>query len=312
MTNNKKRLQNNTSGFAIANSKTESLKDAKEKISTLSRVILDRKSTQNLRVESLEEVLAFGENVFSLKERLILINNLIKQRDLASPYYLVVKTLEKDIREKQKTVIASKIEKHIKILQTSQKTFDSEKYAEIQKQVEIFREAEKLGNNSFKRAGRHHFFWTYVTIQKYLGNSESDLEKDRQINNQFLESLDSLVVMKHWNKFEQGSRKAKKINCMVYAAVFGIFNDVDFSHDACLAVITFGNELSENFEQRITLTEKFVSDFNLNLTQKTEDMRVKRDADNQLKEQFELQRLDILKQSPLSPYYGDPFVNNRW
>jgi hypothetical protein len=23
-------------------------------------------------------------------------------------------------------------------------------------------------------------------------------------------------------------------------------------------------------------------------------------------------RLDILKQSPLSPYYGDPFVNNRW
>ncbi len=70
--------------------------------------------------------------------------------------------------------------------------------------------------------------------------------------------------------------------------------------------------MAENFEERITLTEKFVSEFNLNLTQKTEDTRVKREVDNMLKEQFELQRLAILKQSPLSPYYGDPFVNNRW
>jgi hypothetical protein len=312
MTNKDKGFQGKKSGFARANSKTDTHKDAKEKISALSEVILDRRLTQKLRVDSLKEALVFGENVFSLKDRLILISILLKQKDFASPYYLVVKTLEKDIRQKQKTVIASKIEKHIKYLQTSQKTFNSEKYAEIQKQVEIFREAEKLGTNAFKGAGRHHFFWTYVAIQKYLGNSESHLENNRQMNNQFLESLESLVVMKRWNKFEQGSRKAKKTNCMIYAAVFGIFNDVDFSYDACRAVIKFGNEMAENFEERITLTEKFVSEFNLNLTQKTEDARVKREVDNMLREQFELQRLAILKQSPLSPYYGDPFVNNRW
>jgi hypothetical protein len=304
--------QNKASGFARAKSESESLDDAKEKISTLSRVILDRKSTQNLRVESLKKILDFDERVFSLKERLILVDNLLKQRDLVSPYYLIVKTFESDLRQKQKAVITTKIEKHVKNLQTSQKTFNSEKYADIQKQIKVFKEAEKLGSNNFKGAGRYHFFWTYVAIQKYLGNSESDLEKNRQINNHFLESLESVVVMKRWNKFEQGSRKAKKTNCMVYAAVFGIFNDVDFSHDACRAVLSFGNEMAENFEERINLTEKFVSEFDLNLRQRTEDARVKSEADNKLKEQFESQRLAILKKSPLSSYYGDPFVNNRW
>jgi hypothetical protein len=70
--------------------------------------------------------------------------------------------------------------------------------------------------------------------------------------------------------------------------------------------------MAENFEERINLTEKFVSEFDLNLRQRTEDARIKSEADNKLKEQFESQRLAILKKSPLSSYYGDAFVNNRW
>jgi len=302
MVNKKNKLQDKKSGFTETNSKKESLHEAKEKILSLSRVILDRKSSQNLRVASLKEALAFDEIVLSPKERLALINNLLKQKDLVSPYYLEVKTIEKEVRQNQKSKIILKIEEHITQLQLTQESFDREKYSEIQAKGRIFREAEMLWSNSFKGAGRHHFFWTYVALQKYLETVEFNSGRDRHENNEFLRSLEPVVALKDWNKFAQGSRKAKTMNCLIYPVVFGIYNDVDFSDDAFRAVLEYGNEMAGNFDQRVISTEKFITKLKNYQSQRSENLHVKDDADQKLREKFH----------PLGSYYGEGFVNNRW
>jgi hypothetical protein len=312
MINNKNKPQKKKSSFTRTNSKKETLHEAKEKILALSRVVLDRKSSQNLRVESLKEALTFDENVISIKERLALINNLLNQKDLVSPYYLGVKTIEKEVRQNQKSKIILKIEEHITQLQLTQESFDREKYSEIQAKVRIFREAEMLGSNSFKGAGRHHFFWTYVVLQKYLETVESNSGRHRHENNEFLRILEPLVTLKYWNKFEQGSRKAKTMNCMVYPVVFGIYNDVDFSDDACRAVLTFGNEMAGNFDQRVIFTETFITELKIYESQRSENLQIKDDADRKLREEFQRHRNNVLRQYPLGSYYGEGFVNNRW
>jgi len=281
-------------------------------VSELSKTILDRELSQAIRLKSLEEILMLEESVFGLKERLALIERLLKKELLLHSSYSEIKAIELAIRQKQKSQISSLIESQIKDLKTSQKAFDYKRYSEIEKQVDVFREAEKLGSIAFKGAGRHSFFWTYVVIQKYLEGASSDLERNRSSNNQFLKNLDLLVSLKLWNKFELGSRREKTANCLVYAAVFGIFNDVDFNHNACREVLSFGNEMADNFEAKIKLTENYLVEFKANQTQRMQKLKIKDEADKKLREQFEKLRLDILTKSPLGPYYGESFVNNRW
>lgn len=281
-------------------------------ISELSKIVLDRKVAQGAKVESLKEILSFGEDIFSIRDRLKLIDNLLKQKSLVDPYFLSVKTIEKDIRQKQKTRVISKVEDHIALLQMNHKTFNNERYSELKAEVKVFRQAEKLGSNSFKGAGRYHFFWTYVILQKYLETGEINYERNRHINNEFLRSVEPLVTLKPWNKFEQGSRKAKSIDCMLYATIFGVFNDVDFNDDACRAVLTFGIEMAGNFDQRVISTKNFLAELKNYNSQKAKDVHVKDNADQKLREEFQRNRSKILKQSPLGTYNGEGFVNNRW
>ncbi len=309
---NKDKTQDKNSSFSRANSKKDIHHEAKEKILALSREVLDRKSSQNLRVASLKEALAFDEIVFSTRERLALINNLLKQRELVSPNFLEVKTIENEIRQNQKSQVILKIEEHITELQFTQKSFDKEKYSEIQSKGRIFREAELLGSNSFKGAGRHHFFWTYVVIQKYLETEAFNPGRHRHENNKFLKSLEPLVTLKHWNKFEQGSRKAKTMNCMLYPVVFGIYNDVNFNDEACRDVLAFGNEMVAGFDQRVISTEKFISELKNYESQRSNHLQVKDDADRKLREEFQIHRNNVLRQYPLGSYYGEGFVDNRW
>lgn len=283
-----------------------------ERISELSRIVLDRKTAQGAKLVSLQEILSFGEDVFNIKDRLKLIDNLLKQKSLIDPYFLSIKTIEKEIRQKQKTRVISKIEDHIALLQMNSKTFNNERFSELKENVKVFRQAEKLGSSSFKGAGRHHFFWTYVILQKYLEAGEINYERNRYINNEFLRSIEALVTLRPWNKFEQGSRKAKSTDCMLYATIFGIFNDVDFSDDACRAVLTFGIEMASNFDQRVMSTKNFIAELKNYDSQKAEDLRVRDDADQKLREEFQRNRSKILKESPLGTYNGEGFVNNRW
>ena len=281
-------------------------------LSELSKAILGKDVPQVLRMKSLEEILNLDESVFGLKERLALIERLLKGEVLYQSSYSEIKAIEIAIRQEQKSRVSTLVESQIRRLQKSQELFNYKRYSEIEKQVDVFKEAEKLGSMAFKGAGRHNFFWTYVVIQKYLEGAGSDLERNRSLNNQFLKSMDSLVSLKRWNKFELGSRRQKTSNCMVYGAVFGIFNDVDFNYNACRAVLSFGNEMADNFETKINLTESYLSEFKANQTQRIENLKIKKEADKKLRDQFEKLRLEILKTSPLGPYYGESFVNNRW
>lgn len=290
----------------------ENLNQLREQISELSGIVLDRKAAQGAKVGSLKEILSFDEDIFSIKDRLKLIDNLLKQKSLVDPYFLSVKTLQKDIRQNQKSKIISKIEHHITLLQETQETFNKEKYSEIQAKAKIFRQAEKLASDSFKGAGRHHFFWTYVSLQKSLETAEMNSTRNRQVNNEFLRSLGPLVSFKRWNKFEQGSKKAKSMNCIVYAVVFGIFNDVDFNDDACRAVLTFGNEMAGNFDQRFSLTEKLIVELKNHESQKAKNLQIQDEAVKKFSEELQRIRNEKLKQSPLGTYNGEGSVNNRW
>ena len=288
------------------------MSESKKTILELSKTILQKEVSEALRMKSLKEILNLEESVFGLKERLVLIERLLKRELLHHSSYSEIKEIEIAIRQQQKSHISIMVENQIRTLQQSQELFDFTRFSEIEKQVDVFKEAEKLESIAFKGAGRHSFFWTYVVIQKYLEGAGSDLERNRSSNNLFLKSLESLVSLKRWNKFELGSRRQKAANCMVYAAVFGVFNDVDFNYTACRAVLSFGNEMADNFEAKIKLTENYLAEYKSNQTQRMENLKIKKEADEKLREQFEKLRLDILKESPLGPYYGESFVNNRW
>ena len=288
------------------------MSESKKTILELSKTILQKDVSEVLRMKSLKEILNLEESVFGLKERLVLIERLLRRELFHHSSYSEIKEIEIAIRQQQKSHISIMVENQIRSLQQSQESFNFTRFSEIEKQVDVFKEAEKLGSNAFKGAGRHSFFWTYVVIQKYLEVAGSDLERNRSSNNLFLKSLESLVSLKRWNKFELGSRRQKTANCMVYAAVFGIFNDVDFNYNACRAVLSFGNEMADNFEAKIKLTENYLAEYKSNQNQRMENLKIKKEADEKLREQFEKLRLDILKESPLGPYYGESFVNNRW
>ena len=151
-----------------------------------------------------------------------------------------------------------------------------------------------------------------MLLLKYLENKEIKYGRNRYTNNEFLRGVEPLVTLKPWNNFEQGSRKAKSTDCMLYATIFGIFNDVDFSDNACRAVLTFGIEMAGNFDQRVVSTKNFLAELKNYDSQKVKDTQIKDGADQKLTDEFQENRHKILKQSPLGTYNGEGFVNNRW